>query len=64
MKEASEESGQHFWLFPIAFDKVYFRSEDIVFEDRIKGLDFYFCCKKLKICVIISVIDFSRFPKR
>ena len=58
MEETSKESGQHFWLFPIAFDKICFRSEDILFEDRIERLFFNFCCKKLKICVIISTIIF------
>ena len=50
MNEASKESGQHFWLISIASDdKIRFRSEDILFDDRTKGLDFNFCTKKLNM---------------
>lgn len=54
MKKTGKESVQHPRLFPSTFDKVCFWSEDILFEECIKGLDFYFCCKKLKIGLIVS----------
>jgi hypothetical protein len=58
VNECSKESGQHFWLFRSAFDKVCVRSKDILFEDRIKGFYLNFCFKKFKICLIISIILF------
>jgi len=58
VNEASEESDQHLWLFPSAFDKICIRREDnnIFFEDCITGLDFNFGYKKLEVCLIIPAI--------
>ena len=51
MEEAREESGQQFRLFPNVLHNVCPGRENILFENRIKGLDFDFCCEKLKICL-------------